>query len=152
MRCAIPLVGVPTLAALAYGFPAPGIVYAPMLDAQKGNIYLALYDWHQGQLREKEAARVLPFTAALQYLLELAQPVALLGEAAVMYRQEAEAYAPRLIVPPPHTIMPRAANVALLGQRLLARGCQDDAFSLEPLYMRRSEAEELWERRHGGAG
>ncbi|HWR40019.1 MAG TPA: tRNA (adenosine(37)-N6)-threonylcarbamoyltransferase complex dimerization subunit type 1 TsaB [Patescibacteria group bacterium] len=146
----IPLIGVPTLAALAHGCPVPGVFYAPMLDAQKEQVYLGLYDWYQGGLREREAARVLPVAEALPYLHSLTQPVVLMGEGAVMYRQMAADYAPQLMIAPPHTVMPRAANIALLGWKMLQEGYSSDVFSLEPLYMRRSEAEELWERRQGG--
>jgi tRNA threonylcarbamoyladenosine biosynthesis protein TsaB len=42
----------------------------------------------------------------------------------------------------------RAANIALLGHERLKNGDSDDVFSLEPYYMKRSEAEILWEKRH----
>ena len=37
----IPLVGVPSLAGMAYGCPVPGVILAPVLDAQKDNEYQA---------------------------------------------------------------------------------------------------------------
>lgn len=52
----IPVVGVPTLAAMAYGCPVPGVILAPMLDAQKGNVYQALFEWHQGELKRDTAS------------------------------------------------------------------------------------------------
>ncbi|MEG1345249.1 MAG: tRNA (adenosine(37)-N6)-threonylcarbamoyltransferase complex dimerization subunit type 1 TsaB [Acidaminococcaceae bacterium] len=39
----IPLTGVSTLKALAYNVPVANVVLAPVLDAQKGNYYLAIY-------------------------------------------------------------------------------------------------------------
>ena len=49
---------------------------------------------------------------------------------------------------PPHLCMPRAAGVAMLGLRKLAAGERANVMDLEPFYVRRSEAEVLWEKRH----
>ena len=43
--------------------------------------------------------------------------------------------------------MPRAANTAFAGLARLKTGQADNVMSIEPLYIRRSEAEELWEKR-----
>jgi len=37
--------GVDTLKALAYNIPLEGFILSPVLDAQKGNFYQALYKW-----------------------------------------------------------------------------------------------------------
>lgn len=150
----IPIVGVSTLAALAYGNPAPGGILAPMLDAQKGNIYLALYRWQGGTLTEITPPAVRSFTAALGELTQLSQPVIAMGEAAVMFRQEiqsAQQAGADLWLAPPHCILPRAGSVALLGQKMLQQGIVHDCKTLEPHYIRRSEAEELWEKRQDNA-
>ena len=44
--------------------------------------------------------------------------------------------------------MPRAACVAALGLQELAAGRRDNIMDMEPMYIRRSEAEVLWEKRH----
>ena len=46
--------GVDTLKALAYNVQLEGMVLSPVLDAQKGNFYQALYEWKQGQLVEMD--------------------------------------------------------------------------------------------------
>jgi len=145
----IPLVGVPTLAAMAYGCPVPGVILAPMLDAQKGNVYQALFEWQQGELREIQPAAVIKVDTALEQLCQYDRPAVLLGEAAVIYREEIKQIGKNLILAPPHVIIQRAGSVADLGFKLLEQGVKHDAMSLEPLYIRRSEAEVLWERRQG---
>ncbi len=141
----IPLVGVPTLAALAFGCPVPGALLAPTMDAQKGNIYLALYRWQAGDLEEVMPPAVLDHEAAAAELAARPGGAVVLGEAVALYgeafRQAGVALAE------PHVAMPRAGSVALLGARLLAAGVRHGAMDLEPLYIRRSEAEELWEKR-----
>ena len=148
----VPLVGIPTLAAAAYSCLAPGVTAAVMLDAQKGNVYLAVYTWDENAdgIREVAPVRVLSFAAALEMLAALPGPVVVAGEVAADRRQDLIGRE-GIVLAPPHAIMPRAGTVAVLGARALAagNGCAADAAdALEPLYVRRSEAEELWERRH----
>lgn len=142
----IPLIGVPTLEALAFGCPVSGAVLAPTMDAQKGNIYFALYRWQTAGLQQIAPARVIDHRAALAELAVFAEPVIVLGEAVGLYREaidEVEGVA----AAKPHVVMPRAASVAMLGWQLLDNGVRHDVMTLEPLYIRRSEAEDLWERR-----
>lgn len=143
----IPLIGVPTLAALAYGCPVPGALLAPTMDAQKGNIYFALYRWQDGALAEIAPPSFQSAAAVAGQLAARGEPGLILGEAVELYpdifRQAGLALAS------PHIAMPRAASVAFLGASLMSAGIRHDPMSLEPLYIRRSEAEELWEKRHG---
>ena len=53
---------------------------------------------------------------------------------------------PNVKLAPPQLKMPRASNVAICAEELKNF---DNVMNLEPLYVRRSEAEELWEKRHG---
>lgn len=137
----IPIIGVPTLAALAFSCPVPGVILAPMLDAQKGNVYLGLYEWREGNVHELRPPQVVAFEEVQTELAQFDKPALLLGEAAVMHKENITHPAP------PHVIMPRAGSVAVLAQVMHNQGVKHDIASLEPLYIRRSEAEELWERR-----
>lgn len=144
----IPLIGIPTLEALAYNCPIPGALLSPMLDAQKGNVYQALYTWNGNKLNELMPARVISFKTALTELAAETKPVVIMGEGAVMNRSAMNDL-PNPVPAEPHVVMPRAASVALLGHKKFNNGYADDIMMLEPVYIRRSEAEELWEKRHG---
>ncbi|MEG6586830.1 tRNA (adenosine(37)-N6)-threonylcarbamoyltransferase complex dimerization subunit type 1 TsaB [Dendrosporobacter sp. 1207_IL3150] len=148
----IPLVGVPTLTALAYNCPVPEVYLAPMLDAQKNNVYTALYRWESGELRELQPAQVGMFDEVLEKLTVLNKPVMVMGEAAVMKKEHIISYGDNILLAPAHLIIPRAASVAVLGHKMLNSELKNDVMTLEPLYIRRSEAEELWERRNGVCG
>ena len=50
---------------------------------------------------------------------------------------------------PEPAVMPRAACVGFLGLAKFQAGLAVDAAELNPLYVRRAEAEELWEKRLG---
>lgn len=148
----VPIIGVPTLTALAYNCPLPEGYLAPLLDAQKGNVYTALYSWQDGEIREDQPAHVGTFDQVLEQLSSLDKPVVVMGEAAVMYQEKIKQAGQKIVLAPPHLIMPRAASVGLLGYKMFNSGVTHEVMALEPVYIRRSEAEELWERRHGVCG
>jgi len=143
----VPLIGVPTLAALAYGCLVPGAILAPMLDAQKHNVYQAVFEWRNGELTELMPPTVMHIDEALNKLAEYNKPVVLMGEAAVLYRTKIQEVGNHLVLAAPHLIIQRAGSVATLGHILIKQGIQHDVMALEPLYIRRAEAEVLWERR-----
>jgi tRNA threonylcarbamoyladenosine biosynthesis protein TsaB len=147
----IPIIGVPTLAGLAYHFPVPGVLTAAFIDAQKGNAYFALYEWQDDGLREKEAVRVLPLPEAVAYCGSLKRPVMLTGDIIKKRLAKLGSLPDNVCVAQPHDLMPRAANIALLGLRMLAQGETGNVMDMEPVYIRRSEAEVLWEKNHPAA-
>jgi len=141
------IVGVPTLEALAYGCPSGGGWVSAMLDAQKGRVYQALYHWQAGILVEVWPVRIVPAEQAFGQLAELAEPVMVVGEAV---HEHGGVFLPpdgKVFPAPEHSLMPRAASVALLGYAKWRQGLAVSPLELNPLYVRRPEAEELWELR-----
>ncbi len=53
-----------------------------------------------------------------------------------------------VLLPPPELVLPRASHVAWLGAERLAKGEADNVMDLEPIYIRKSEAELLWAKHH----
>lgn len=143
----IPVVGVPTLDALAWNCPLGGIHLAPMLDAQKGNVYTARYRFANGEMIVEEGATVRSFEEAAAMLQTLGEPCLVVGERQAI--RDASLLTDNVRLAPPHLFAPRAASVALCAEVRLANGQADDVMQLEPLYIRRAEAEVLWEKRHG---
>ncbi|MGE4590050.1 MAG: tRNA (adenosine(37)-N6)-threonylcarbamoyltransferase complex dimerization subunit type 1 TsaB [Acidaminococcaceae bacterium] len=140
----IPVSGVDTLKAMAYNLPVDDIVLAPVLDAQKGNYYLALYEWQNGELQEHQKVTVVSREEMITRLTEFAKPVIILGECAKLAKEEL----PTIVKLAPWQVrMPKASSVALLGHEEYNNGPRKDIFELNLHYIRRSEAEELWEKR-----
>ena len=150
----IPLIAVPTLEALAHHYVCEGVRLVPMMDAQKGNVYVQEFAWEAGvdglTLREMHALSILPLIEVIAALTGTAQPVLLLGDA--MQKKNTIELPTHVRLAPIHARMPRAACVGLAGLARLARGDVDDPVAIQPLYLRRSEAEVLWEKRHGAEG
>jgi tRNA threonylcarbamoyladenosine biosynthesis protein TsaB len=131
---------VPTLAALARGAPSGDEPVVALLDAQRGEVYAALFqragragelipgEPSEGVYTPEELAARLPRRCLL-----VGEGVALCGERLVAQRGPGLRLGPALV--------PRAADVGALGQELLARGAGVAAAALVPRYLRRAEAE-----------
>ena len=144
----IPLVGVPTLEVLAAAFPSPGAVVAPLIDAQKGNGYFALYRFTEtGLICEKDVCVASPEEIA-DAIANEESPVTLAGDFARKLMQKGVELPKNASLAPITHIMPRAALVAARAVVRLKNGEGKSPMDLEPIYVRRSEAEVLWEKRH----
>lgn len=144
----IPLVGISTLAALALAFPVSGVYTLALMDAQKGNAYAGLYEWRDGNLHEVRPVRVAPLAEAIAEAADMGKPVLLTGELVMKKRARLDNLPENVTLAPAHLLTARASYVAWLGIARLAAGERDDLMTLEPFYIRRSEAEVLWEKRH----
>lgn len=136
--------GVDTLEALAYNIQLEGIVLSPVLDAQKGNYYQALFQWQDGRLTKLAATEVVSKERLLERIAVYGTPALLLGECSRLDGQELPGW---LRLAPQNLRMPKAASVALAALDSFDAEADQKIFGLEPYYIRRSEAEELWEKR-----
>ena len=133
------IIGVPTLTALAYNFPAAKVL--PLIDAQKNRAYCQLF----ADSTPLTELAVRPIDEAVAELERVDGEIFLCGD---VLNKIKISLPPNVKIAPPNLKMPRASSVALCGKILLDDGKFDNVMNLEPLYIRRAEAEELWERRH----
>ena len=134
------IIGVPTLSVFAQNFPFAKVL--PLVDAQKNRAYCQLFE--NGE--PVAEAQVKPIDTAIVEATETGGEIFLCGD--VLHKIKIPLPA-NVKIAPPNLKMPRAGCVALRGKILLDAGQSDNVMNLEPLYIRRAEAEELWERRHG---
>jgi tRNA threonylcarbamoyladenosine biosynthesis protein TsaB len=145
-----PLVGIPSLDAVAWSLPYATWPVCPILDAKKGEVYAALYRTDEGRLERLSEYRALaPEVLAEELGEQLPGPVVFVGDGvgphAALLRRVLGSRA--RLAPATHRL-PSAVTVAELGREAFRRGEVADAASLVPLYVRRSEAE-LGRERHG---
>jgi len=136
--------GVNTLEAMAYNIPVEGVTLAPVLDAQKGNFYTAFYAWKGGELQTLQPVEMVGADALLQQLQSFGTPVMLMGECHKLKQRVLPA---GISVAPDPLRLPKASSVALAAEKMDALE-GEGVFSLRPYYIRKSEAEELWDKRH----
>jgi len=133
----LPVAPVPTLDALAGNLPFADAPVCPILDARKGEVYLSLYRWDgQAMRRECEYLALSPRAAAER----LKPPVIVLGDGVTSCLPYLAHLGAGLRVAPASLMAPSAAVVGRLGRQALAAGQAVFAESLEPLYLRPSEA------------
>lgn len=132
----IKIIGVPTLQASAYNFPAAKVL--PLIDAQKNRAYCQLFD----NFVPLSNLEVKPIDEAVVELEKIDGEIFLCGD--VLHKIKIP-LPPNVRLAPPNLKMPRASSVALCAEDL---GTVDNVMNLEPFYVRRAEAEVLWEKRH----
>ena len=139
-----PLVGVPTLDALAANM-APAPLLCPMLDARKGEVFAAIYrSAPDGALaKETRELSIDPERLMDEPILQReAGPVTVLGSGARLYADRIRRkLGGRAVFAPPERDYPRAAVVGRLGREELLAGRAHDPGRLAPRYVRASDAE-----------
>lgn len=140
-----PVAAVPTLKALAWNLPYAAYPVCPMLDARKNEVYAAMYRFEGAALAHVMAEAVI----SLPRLVErISGKTLFTGEASQLFRKEIlNLFGDRALFAPRATMLPSAATVAELGLDMIKNGKQADLDSLTPMYIRRPEAEVLWEKR-----
>jgi tRNA threonylcarbamoyladenosine biosynthesis protein TsaB len=136
----VPVVGVPTLDALAYNLPFSSQTVCPVLDARKKEVYAAIFRGNgEGHLEKVGGDWVL----SPEELCSRIQGKAIfLGNGLEVYGEVfKERLGSRALFAPPELSLPRAANVARLSLSGFEKGLNLDLFSFTPVYLRRSEAE-----------
>lgn len=138
MAAGKPLVGVPTLDALALACGGVDRLVCCLLDARKQEVYAAFYRMSPTGL-PVPAGRpaVLPPVALLERIRE---PVIFVGPGATAYRAMLAGSGPGSFFPD-HLSLPRAMYVGLLGARMFAAGDRLDPVAAAPLYVRDSDAQ-----------
>lgn len=136
-----PIAPVSTLAALATKLAAAGTgLVCPLLDAKKGEIYAGLFEAGPAGLAE-----ILPQGAYApdEFFARLPgdRPIAFAGSGLAVYGDRVRSrLADRARFPVRSPFI--AAEVGRIGAEILRSGRGVDAAALEPLYFRRSQAEE----------
>ncbi|KPL04550.1 MAG: hypothetical protein AMJ90_00455 [candidate division Zixibacteria bacterium SM23_73_2] len=135
-----PVVAVPTLDALASHALFSFYPVVPLIDAKKNQVYSAVYDTKNGQIKRKSPY----FAISLEDLVrKLSGRVLFSGPGVFVFRKRLEKLMKKkkayyLLG---ETALPSGVAVAKLGFEKLKKGKIEDLSSLVPLYVRESEAE-----------
>jgi tRNA threonylcarbamoyladenosine biosynthesis protein TsaB len=141
-----PIAAVPTLEGLAWNLPHAAHAVCPLLDARKSEVYAALYRFEGNALVHVMAEAVL----SLAQLSERISGKAIFtGEASLLFREDIErVFGDRALFAPRAAILPSASTVAEIGLAMIKDNRQADLDGLTPMYIRRPEAEVVWEKRN----
>jgi len=135
-----PVVAVPTLLGLAAKFSRPGTLLAPMLDARRSEIFGAVFRADDDGQLERLTADLVEAPGA--FITRLIAPCVAGGSGALRYAHElADRLGERIELVEGEANHPSAAVIAGLGARALAEGATANVLTLEPSYVRKSDAE-----------
>lgn len=138
-----PIVGVPTLAAMAYGLSeTEGCLICPIMDARRGEVYSAVYRFENNVMKTVFEESAGPVQALIEQLNRLGERTVFLGDGCEPCRsiiderlKTGHSFAPA------HLSRQRAGSVAALGLYLFKNGEAVPSGEHVPVYLRVSQAE-----------
>ncbi len=144
-----PLVGVSTLDSLAFNMAySPGII-CPIMDALRGNVYTALYEFENEILARKSEYLAISVDELIELLAAKNSPVCFIGDAVTLYRVKLSQNVREARFAPLHLNVAKAASLAELGMIKLRSEGAGDLHAFAPFYLRKSQAEREYEKKHG---
>lgn len=141
----VPIVGVPSLDLLAFEVRYSNKLICPVLDAKRKEVFFAFYKAVPGGVTRVTDYQVGSPSKLLAEMEGRKEDILLVGSGALLYRSVLEGRG-KVEFGSIASAFPRATSLVELALPRLFREDFDRLFDLEPLYMRRSDAEINWER------
>jgi tRNA threonylcarbamoyladenosine biosynthesis protein TsaB len=145
-----PVVGISSLAALAWQCAPVPYLICPLLDARKHEVYAGRYRYSAGKLIKDGDELV---SAPLAVIDDIREPCVFLGSGAALYRKEISNKLGELsIFAERRKDHIRASAIAELSVQRFVNHRADEAASLVPHYIRKSDAELTWQNKRNPTG
>lgn len=137
-----PLVGVPTVDALACNlYDTDGLV-VPMMDARRSQVYTGVYCFEDHRLKVLREQMAVPVDTLASVLNEMGRKAVLLGDGVPVYLEQMKQMLHiDFSVAPAHLNRQRAGAVGWLGIQYLREGRAVPSYAHHPEYLRKPQAE-----------
>jgi tRNA threonylcarbamoyladenosine biosynthesis protein TsaB len=143
-----PVVGIPTLEALAFNMPFCEGIVVPIMDARRNRVYTGIYKWELGNFYRIKEDMAVELWELINILKERSERIVFNGDGTLVYKEKlVEALGDRVMFSPASTNMARASSVAQLALIRAKAGKLESYFDLVPDYLRKSQAEREYEER-----
>ena len=137
-----PLVGIPTVEALAYNLYDVNGLICPIMDARRKQVYTGIYRYEDHRLITVKDQMAVGIEELLSMLSDMGETVTFLGDGVPVFK---DIIADKLTVPfsfaPAHLSRQRAGAVGALGILYYKEGRTETAAEHKPDYLRVSQAE-----------
>ena len=137
-----PLVGIPTVEALAYNLYDVNGLICPIMDARRKQVYTGIYRYEDHRLMTVKDQMAVGIEELLSMLNDMGEAVTFLGDGVPVFK---DIIADKLTVPfsfaPAHLSRQRAGAVGALGVLYYKEGRIETAAEHKPDYLRVSQAE-----------
>lgn len=142
-----PFIGVSSLDALAYNLYCTSGIICPILDALRGNVYTALYNFDNDNLNIISKYMIISINDLIELLNRQNKPVYFLGDAVPKFKEKLTSRIEDVHFAPVHLNVIKASSLGELGLKLLNSGLKDDLYTFAPFYLRKSQAEREYEKK-----
>lgn len=143
-----PVVGISTLASLAYNLPFCEHIIVPIMDARRNHVYTASYIWDEDGFKELSPDEVISIDECIDSCGEFLDTV-FVGDGVPVYKEYIEErLGERAHFAPASALMQRASSIAMLAKEKADKGEVQKYNELEPFYLRKSQAEREYEEKH----
>ena len=137
----LPCYGVSTLEAMALQLGVWDGLVVPVMDARRSQVYTATFRAQNGQLTRLCEDRAISLQDLGAELAAEKQTIFLVGDGSILCYNTLKDSVTNLVMPPEHRMHQRASGVAIGAAKMIAAGQPGDGASLEPNYLRLSQAE-----------
>ncbi|NLL96906.1 MAG: tRNA (adenosine(37)-N6)-threonylcarbamoyltransferase complex dimerization subunit type 1 TsaB [Clostridiaceae bacterium] len=139
-----PVCGIPTLDSLAYSMPDFKGMISPMLDARNNQVFTAFYRKINNKLEKITPDLGIPIEEWISYTVSYNEDILILGDAVPLhYDMLYDKLGNKLICAGQSIAYQRASATALLAEEAYYKNKAVSAFELEPIYLRKSQAERM---------
>jgi tRNA threonylcarbamoyladenosine biosynthesis protein TsaB len=151
-----PIVTVSTLESLAYNACVYPHYICPVIDAQRGQVYAALYRFEGNTMNSILTSYLSEGVYGIDTLIEeikakneKEEPVLFLGDGLKKHGRQLSEISPKIQLMPAYFAMNRASSAAAAGYQKLSKGETVNYFQAGLNYLRKSSAEEQMEKKQG---
>jgi len=143
----LPLLGIPTLDAMAFSLKEIPYLICPVLESKKDEIYDVVFRGGDSLHRVMDY-KCEDIQSLLVRLFPLKEKIIFLGDGIKNYRGIIkEKIGKDALFIDSQLNLPVATSIAFLGLNKLKKGEEDEISTLSPFYLRKSEAEIIWEKK-----
>ena len=148
-----PVAGITSLDALANTAAVPDdTLICPMLDARNNQVYTALYKPHNGLAANLTGYMGVHVSELVRHIEEKKANVIFTGNGAALHRDFLKIeLGDRCLFMPDFALLKMAASAARMALSLALRGETADCYELTPFYLRPSQAEREFDKKHAGS-
>lgn len=144
----VPIVGIPTLDAMAHNMTHTPYPICPIMDARRNQVYTALYKWQDDELVRLTEHMAIDMDEYLEQLAKENTAIIFMGDGVAIYKDKIVAklgeYA---LFAPSFLNLQHASTLAEVASMEYAKGNTTAAAEFVPLYLRKSQAEREREER-----
>ena len=144
-----PVMGIPTLDALAFNISPTDSLICPIMDARNNQVYTAVYKWEKNIQVNITEYMGIPISELVQRIKGKNQSVIFTGDAVEIHKDFLkEELGEMCEFAQESLLLQKASSVAQLAAIRFSERKTENCFDLVPFYLRKSQAEREYEKKH----